>query len=174
MTTGECSKPKANSKPKAKAVKPAAVRRDRSVRTHYLKATFDGTRKAWGHMDFVPVADMNDPTKGLVSLDDTVTITAEVKVLASNMEASCAKAAGDGNLPALQWLREIGTAWDQKTCAAAARGGHLEVLIWARLNGCPWDETTCAEAAKGGHFSVLTFYAEECERAKRKREDDRG
>ncbi len=48
------------------------------------------------------------------------------------------------------------------------------MLIWARLNGCPWDETTCAEAAKGGHFSVLTFYAEECERAKRKREDDRG
>lgn len=125
-------------------------------------------------MDFVPVADMNDPTKGLVSLDDTVTITAEVKVLASIMEASCAKAAGDGKLPALQWLREIGTAWDKKTCAAAASGGHLEVLIWARLNGCPWDETTCAEAAKGGHFSVLTFYAKECERAKRKREDDRG
>jgi hypothetical protein len=34
-------------------------------------------------------------------------------------------------------------------------GWHLEVLQWARESGCPWDEKTCAQAALGGHLEVL-------------------
>ncbi len=29
----------------------------------------------------------------------------------------------------------------------AALNGHLGLLKWVRLNGCPWNEETCADAA---------------------------
>ena len=49
----------------------------------------------------------------------------------------------------LQWARENGCPWDERTCRAAAKGGHLEVLKWAYENGCPWNEETCWAAAQG-------------------------
>tara|TARA_B110000459_G_C16416200_1_gene405329 strand:+ start:308 stop:751 length:444 start_codon:yes stop_codon:yes gene_type:complete len=142
---------------------------------------------------------MKNPKKGLVSRYDTVVITAEVTVQTSDVAATCAKAAKDGNLPALKWLREMGIFGDEKTCSAAvaggklpvlkwahengcpwneltyvvaAAGGHLNVLKWAHADGCPWDERVASEAAKYEHFDVLTFYTQECKSAKRKREVD--
>ena len=85
-----------------------------------------------------------------------------------------ARSGGGGHLEVLQWARENGCKWDERTCSAAAEGGHLlvlqwarqnvvpveqvdvrgrgggghlEVLQWAHQNGCPWDAKTCAEAA---------------------------
>tara|TARA_B110000503_G_scaffold109459_1_gene163800 strand:- start:3255 stop:3827 length:573 start_codon:yes stop_codon:yes gene_type:complete len=100
---------------------------------------------------------MNDPTKGLVSRDDTVVITTEVMVRKKSIEVTCTEAAADGDLGALKWLRAKGAAWDEKTCSVAASGGHLEVLKWAREHDCPWDATTCKSAAHGGHLEVLTW-----------------
>ncbi|CAN0438640.1 unnamed protein product, partial [Ectocarpus fasciculatus] len=42
-------------------------------------------------------------------------------------------------------------------CEKAAYNGHLEVLQWARNNGCPWDEKTCSWAAGNGHLEVLQW-----------------
>jgi hypothetical protein len=98
---------------------------------------------------------MNDPTKGLVSRDDTVLITTEVMVREKSIEVTCTEAAADGDLGVLKWLRAKGAAWDEKTCSAAAAGGHLEVLKWAREHDCPWDATTCKSAADGGHLEGL-------------------
>jgi len=62
-------------------------------------------------------------------------------------EKTCALAAQEGHLEALQWLRADGCHWDQKTCALAAQESHLEALQWLRANGCPWDKRTCAVMA---------------------------
>ena len=58
---------------------------------------------------------MKNPKKGLVSRYDTVVITAEVTVQTSDVAATCAKAAKDGNLPALKWLREMGQSTSSKS-----------------------------------------------------------
>ena len=34
---------------------------------------------------------------------------------------------------------------------------HLAILQWARQHGCPWDERTCSSAAYGGHLAVLQW-----------------
>jgi hypothetical protein len=67
------------------------------------------------------------------------------------------RAAQDGQLELLSWLRargcalELCTGYCNDPCASAAAGGHLAVLQWARADGCPWDAWTCAEAASRGH-----------------------
>ena len=72
-------------------------------------------------------------------------------------EKTCSYAAEEGHLAVLQWARENGCPWDADTCSLAAAGGHLAVLQWARENGCPWDEWVCSFAAKGGHLDVLEW-----------------
>ncbi len=57
----------------------------------------------------------------------------------------------------LQWLRNQGCPWDEKTCSSAAAGGHLEVLQWARSQGRPWDEETYMCAAMRGRLEVLQW-----------------
>ena len=72
-------------------------------------------------------------------------------------------AAKNGQLGALQWLRQNGCVWDKYTCSAAARGGHLSVLPWVRANnGCPWNDDICSRAAKCGYLSVLQWARESC------------
>jgi hypothetical protein len=39
-------------------------------------------------------------------------------------------------------------------CATAAENGHLEVLQWLRQIGCKWDDRTCGSAERNGHFTV--------------------
>ena len=100
---------------------------------------------------------MYDPDNGLVSLDGTMVITAEVVVRNESMSRLCAKAAAEGNLELLKWLRVNSAAWDKTTCSAAAAGGHLEILKYARLHRCPRDESTCKSAADGGHLEALKW-----------------
>ena len=135
-------------------VKARSVRRGSISRP---EDTFNAKRRGIGNADFISIADMDDLNKGLVSRDDTVVITAEVMVRKVIIGVTCARAAADGNLEALKWLRASGAAWDTKMCSAAAPGGHLEVLKWAREHDCPWDATTCKSAADVGHLEVLTW-----------------
>ena len=60
----------------------------------------------------------------------------------------------------LEWARQNGCRWDERTCSAAAGRGHLAVLQWARHNGCSWGADTCTEAADGGHLPVLQWARE--------------
>ena len=69
----------------------------------------------------------------------------------------CGRAAGEGHMDVLQWLRSIGCQWCSRTCKSAAGNGHLAVLQWARANGCDWDSETCSAAAAGGHLQVLQW-----------------
>ena len=73
----------------------------------------------------------------------------------------CARAARQGHLEALKFLRSLDPPcpWNWWTCASAALGGHLEVLKWARDQDppCPWRETTCSDAARKGHLDVLKW-----------------
>lgn len=73
---------------------------------------------------------------------------------------ACICAAGNGHLDILQWLRENGCPWDDRTCIYAASGGHLEALRWAMENGCPVNDWVCAAAAEKGHLDVLMWIYE--------------
>ena len=57
----------------------------------------------------------------------------------------------------LDWARQSGCRWDERTCSWAAQGGHLAVLQWARQNGYVWSEDTCTLAAEGGRLAVLQW-----------------
>jgi hypothetical protein len=72
----------------------------------------------------------------------------------------CAKAAEEGQLQVLQWLKENGCPCNILTCAAAARYGHLACLQWARENGCRWNSDITTAAAKNGHLSCLQWARE--------------
>ena len=73
---------------------------------------------------------------------------------------TCRKAALNGHLHVLIWVRENGCNWDSYTCSNASLNGHLHVLIWARENGCDWDCWTCSNAALNGHLDVLIWARE--------------
>ena len=70
---------------------------------------------------------------------------------------TCSRAAHEGQLGVLQWLRAQGCPWDGYTCTCAAFKGHLGVLQWARAQGCPWDGQTCSGAASCGHLAMLQW-----------------
>ncbi len=72
-------------------------------------------------------------------------------------DEACSAAASGGHLATLQWLHANGAPWNQHACAQAARGGYLAMLQWLRANGAPWDKRTCAHAAAGGHLTVLQW-----------------
>lgn len=48
----------------------------------------------------------------------------------------CSAAPAHGHLSVLQWARENGCVWDERTCSAAP-GGHPDARTWARDIGCP-------------------------------------
>jgi hypothetical protein len=72
----------------------------------------------------------------------------------------CAKAAEQGNLEVLKWLRENASDCDEEACAFAAGRGHLEVLKWLRSNGCKWDWHVCSFASETGQLKVLKWALE--------------
>ena len=77
-----------------------------------------------GYSEFVSLICLNEA----LMADDSIVITTSLTLPASSREPTCAKAAADGNLEALKWLRKIGMPWDEKTSSAAAAHGHLKVL----------------------------------------------
>jgi hypothetical protein len=74
---------------------------------------------------------------------------------------ACARAAANGHLDALIWLRSKGCWWAEDTLDVAAMGGHIEVLRWAWENGCPREnERICNHATQGGQLEVLRWARE--------------
>ena len=72
----------------------------------------------------------------------------------------CKKAAENGHLEVLKWLRGAGCNWDSHTCAYAALNGHVEILKWAYKNGCPLGKNTGYIAASGGNLDILKWAIE--------------
>lgn len=57
---------------------------------------------------------------------------AEPNPLSKNI---CAKLAGQGWLPELQWSQAQGAPWNENVATMAAAGGHVRVLQWLLDNG---------------------------------------
>ena len=102
----------------------------------------------------------------------------------------CERAAENGHLECLKYLREVaGAPWDKNTvlgaaenahlhilkylvegrypyfqasaCARTARSGHLECLKYLHeFAKLPWDHETGEGAASGGHLHILKYLAE--------------
>ena len=74
----------------------------------------------------------------------------------------CARAASEGDLSVLKWLRSKGYDWDERTCANAAWNGHIDLLRWARSLECPWNrDLACLSATYNGHVHVLNWAEQE-------------
>jgi hypothetical protein len=54
----------------------------------------------------------------------------------------------------LQWARENGCPWDEKTLTDAAENGHVHVFQWAMDHDCPWD---CEEEILKYHPRILKW-----------------
>lgn len=67
------------------------------------------------------------------------------------------KAAKNGNLSCMMWLKENGCSWDARTFAEAALNGDLANMKWLRENGCPWDTRTFAAAAINGDLENMKW-----------------
>ena len=66
------------------------------------------------------------------------------------------------HLAVLQWARENGCEWDERTCVVASRRGHVEVLKWALSHGCPWNPDVClANAERYSRWDVVDFIRSE-------------
>jgi hypothetical protein len=75
---------------------------------------------------------------------------------------ACAKAAGDGHLEVLKYLREeVKAPWDRRTAAWAAGSGHLHILEYlVDRKYDEYDEDACEDAADGGHLDCLKYLHE--------------
>ena len=73
----------------------------------------------------------------------------------------CASAAEMRRLQCLKWLREeAGCEWNLYASDRAAENGNLECLQYLRENGCQWTDHTVAWAAQGGHLECLKYLRE--------------
>jgi hypothetical protein len=73
-------------------------------------------------------------------------------------ERTATKAASFGDLELLQWLHKQDAPWDGEAVGAAAMQGHLEALLWLKDNGCPCDlHETALDAAAGGRLNVFEW-----------------
>jgi hypothetical protein len=72
-----------------------------------------------------------------LSKDEIIYYHSESHNFLIDSDIICDKAAINGWLDLLKWLRLNGFAaeWNHITCALAARYGHLELLKWIRENG---------------------------------------
>ena len=75
---------------------------------------------------------------------------------------ACAKAAGDGHLEVLKYLREEAKApWGEYTATWAAENGHLHILEYlVERKFDKYSELACMRAAKYGHLDCLKYLHE--------------
>lgn len=66
-------------------------------------------------------------------------------------------AALNGQLPIVNWFREIGTKPSIITMLAAVKGGHLHILQYLLDQGCPIHEDTLETAVMHGHLHILQW-----------------
>ncbi len=77
-------------------------------------------------------------------------------------ESACARAAENGHLEVLKYLREEAKApWDCNTANCAAFNGHLHILEYLVERKCDkYNTYACEDAAKKGHFDCLKYLHE--------------
>lgn len=69
--------------------------------------------------------------------------------------------AADGHLAILKWYAtETQCTPSAKTVARAAANGHLHIIEYLRQVGCPWDEDMVSAAAAAGHLNVFAYAVE--------------
>jgi hypothetical protein len=69
-----------------------------------------------------------------------------------------ASAASKGRLAVCQFLHAQGCDWDERACSGAAEANNLELLQWLHDNGCPWyGDEVCGSAARNG-FAEMLYY----------------
>lgn len=59
-----------------------------------------------------------------------------------------------------KWAIAMGATPQAEWCAKAANQGDLGLLQWLRLVGAPWNGSAYVEAARNGHMHVLNFLLE--------------
>jgi hypothetical protein len=62
-----------------------------------------------------------------------------------------------GSVRLLKWERVNDRTWGANTCAYAAYNGHLPALQYLHENGCPWSFSTCYCAALFKHWDCLQY-----------------
>ncbi|KAL1448221.1 hypothetical protein WDU94_000602 [Cyamophila willieti] len=72
-------------------------------------------------------------------------------------EDSTSRAAFNGSIEILRFLREEGCPWGKETTAWAAERGHLKCLQYLIEEKCPWDPKTTERAALRGQLEILKF-----------------
>jgi hypothetical protein len=75
---------------------------------------------------------------------------------------ACARAAKNGHLELLKYLREVAKApWDSHTASWAAQNGHLHILEYlVERKYDKYYETACMLAAENGHLDCLKYLHE--------------
>jgi len=74
----------------------------------------------------------------------------------------CNRAANNGWLELLKFLRETGHPWSVYTYILAAKNGHIDVVKYLHENGCPRPRSSIAIniAARNGHLDVVKYLYE--------------
>jgi hypothetical protein len=67
------------------------------------------------------------------------------------------KSAVMGGVEMLQYVRELGCVFDEKTTEAAASNGDFEVLRYLHMSGAPWDSRTLAAAVDADSLPCLEY-----------------
>ncbi|GFH47271.1 hypothetical protein CTEN210_03746 [Chaetoceros tenuissimus] len=65
--------------------------------------------------------------------------------------------AHDNALEVLKFLRHLEVDWDEDTCAEAALQGNLKALNWALEHGCNWSEETFNNAIKSTDTTTIEY-----------------
>jgi hypothetical protein len=104
--------------------------------------------------------------------EETINVAAEqgnlemVKYCVANEcpinEYACAKAAGNGHLEVLKYLREEAKApWGSRTASLPANNGHLHILEYlVERKYDKYSEEACRNAAENGHLDCLKYLHE--------------
>jgi hypothetical protein len=66
-------------------------------------------------------------------------------------------AAGQGNIPMLNWVVDRGAQPNQATMAIAAAYGHTAACARLRELGCAWDSWALKQAAAHGHVETVKW-----------------
>jgi hypothetical protein len=69
----------------------------------------------------------------------------------------CGERAVNGGMEMLQYVRELGCVFDERTTSAAANQGNLEALRYLHMTGVPWKSCTLVAAVRANSLACLAY-----------------
>jgi hypothetical protein len=106
------------------------------------------------HSSIIPVTARN----AYDAIDNSLTSSYYQNVSTKRWGAkACKRAASEGNLIVLTWLRGIGCSWDHRTTSSAASNGQLEVFKYARSEGCEVSQSIVGTCIESGSLDMLKY-----------------